>query len=294
MPMKQFAAFEAHNGWVTALGFAPDGALFSGGWDHLVKRWDASSGALLNTFSGHSQVVDALQVSPDGSMLLTASVDKTVRAWDIGSGRATHTLDGHRGTVAALSIAPDGRSAASGSYDRTIRIWDLSNGTVSAVLKGHKNNVVALAISPDGRLLASGGVADELRLWSLADLAPLGKFAAHERAIASLRFLPDSHSLVSTGADDTLRIWDTTGFRQTMQVQLGAGGTHALAISPGERLAAITCDRALKVIDLQHGAIVETLAIPVKGVYGVSFSPDGSLLAASSTDKMVRVWETNA
>src|SRR3990172_6068285 len=116
MQMKQVSEFIAHDGWVTALAFGSDGTLFSGGWDHLAKRWDPITGTLLNTYDGHDQVVYSVLGSPDGCVLLTASVDKTARVWDVDTAIPLHILTGHRKTVSALAISPDGKIAFTGSY----------------------------------------------------------------------------------------------------------------------------------------------------------------------------------
>ena len=53
------------------------------GKDKLVKIWDAASGKLQTSFSGHKARVHVLAFSPDGSRLASADDEKTIKLWEI-------------------------------------------------------------------------------------------------------------------------------------------------------------------------------------------------------------------
>ena len=57
-----------------------------------VRLWDAASGKLIASL-GDPQCFDVLYgtFSPDGTRILTASIDSTARLWDAASGK-THRL----------------------------------------------------------------------------------------------------------------------------------------------------------------------------------------------------------
>jgi WD40 repeat protein len=278
------------DGWATGVLMLPDGGFLTTGVDPYVKQWDAN-GVLLRTLAGHEKSVDALALHPDGQRLLTGSVDATARLWDTHSGEPLAVLVGHKKTVAAVAVTPDGMLGVTGSYDRTIRLWDLESGTSRAVLKGHPNNVVSTRVSPDGSLLASGGVGTELRLWTL----PTGELLkvvshAHDGAVVVSGFTPDGTRLVTIGADNLLAVRGVPELEEHWSVSVGAGGTHQSSISPDGRLIAVTVDHAVRVIDLETGAAVDELPFEVKGVYGVSFSADGTVLATATADSFLRTW----
>lgn len=74
------------NGVVESLAFSPDGSVLASGQsytDNAVLLWEAATGQLLHTLSGHEHAVDVLAFSPDGAMLASGSYDGSLRLWGV-------------------------------------------------------------------------------------------------------------------------------------------------------------------------------------------------------------------
>jgi WD40 repeat protein len=122
--------------------------------------------ALLLTLEGHSSAVTAVQFSPDGSKLASASYDKKVMVWDPSTGARLHTLEGHSDVVLAVQFSPDGSKLASASRDNKVMVWDPSTGARLHTLKGHSSAVTAVQFSQDGSKLASASYDKKVMVWN--------------------------------------------------------------------------------------------------------------------------------
>lgn len=56
--------------------------------DKLIKIWDATTGDIIQTLSGHSEGISDIAWSAHNDYIASASDDKTVRIWslDVGCG----------------------------------------------------------------------------------------------------------------------------------------------------------------------------------------------------------------
>jgi WD40 repeat protein len=102
---------------------------------------DQPSDALIRIFTGHTDTVNAVGISPDGTWLATASWDGTARIW-AADGTPRVTLAGHNDQVRAVAISPDGTWLATASTDGTARIWTVDQASV-----------------PDGTVIRVDGIA---------------------------------------------------------------------------------------------------------------------------------------
>jgi serine/threonine protein kinase len=101
--------------------------------------------AQLAVLSGHGDAVYSAAYSPDGSRIVTASIDKTARIWDARTGAELAVLSGHASVVYSAAYSPDGSRIVTASDDKTARIWDAGTGSQLAVLSGHGDRINSAA-----------------------------------------------------------------------------------------------------------------------------------------------------
>ncbi len=87
------AEFDAHDGAVSAVGFAPEGgALITGGADGMVRHWARGDGSAAQELGKHDGAVTFAAVSGDATFALTGSEDGTTRLWNIKTAKPLITL----------------------------------------------------------------------------------------------------------------------------------------------------------------------------------------------------------
>lgn len=96
----------------------------------------------ITRLTDYSAEVWAVQFSPDGNTLATASDDGTAQLWT-REGTLIATLNGHSGSVWDVQFSPDGTTLATASLDGTAKLWT-SKGTLITTLDGHSGSVKAV------------------------------------------------------------------------------------------------------------------------------------------------------
>jgi len=170
-------------------------------------------------------------------------------------------------------------------------------GQVRKILRDFPHGVDALAFSPDGKILATGTYPstagkDAVTLWDVAsgkELCRLGDNAPF--GCSSLAFSPDGKTLVSNGSpEQSIFLWDvaTRKVRLTIKVPRGVGGL--LAVSPDSKTLAANGDGPpVRLYDMETGKeklVLERFFKPIALV----FSPDGKMLAGSTYNGWVMLW----
>ena len=74
-----------HEGAVTGVSFSPDGRrVLTAIRDETARVWDAATGQLRHTLTGHKTQAWGVAFSPDGRTLATGAEEGTVKLWDLG------------------------------------------------------------------------------------------------------------------------------------------------------------------------------------------------------------------
>jgi WD40 repeat protein len=266
-----------HVGIVQTLAFSPDGKFLASGIrdcgpsDKPLKLWDAETGELLRTFGGLGDDVYFVGFSPDGKTLVSSGgKDSTIQLWDTETVALLRTLTGHSDFVFSVAFSPDGKVLASGSFDTTLKLWDVKTGALFRTLSGHRGHVMPAVFSPDGKTLASSGDDATIKVWDTATGALLWTLMGHSDRVRSVVFSPNGKLLASGSDDASVRLWAAETGRLLRKIMPLDPLLQPLA--PAGKLFGWEIDG--------HSY----------GVNAVAFSPDGKILASSSVDPVVKLW----
>jgi len=164
-----------HTEWISCVRFSPNTAnpvIVSCGWDKLVKVWNLTNCKLRTNHIGHTQFLNTVTVSPDGSLCASGGKDGQAMLWDLNEGKHLYTLDAGD-NIEALTFSPN-RYWLCAAAGPAIKIWDLESKAVVDSLttdpanKDKQPNVISLAWTADGQTLFAGYTDNTIRVWHVS------------------------------------------------------------------------------------------------------------------------------
>ncbi|HML21805.1 MAG TPA: hypothetical protein PKD09_09165 [Aggregatilinea sp.] len=159
-------------------------------------------------------------------------------------------------SLSAFAVSPDGAVLAYG-IDHVV-LADAQTSRVIANLPGGVSYLSDLAFRFDSAVLASAAMSDSIRLWNVATQQEIGSFHSGEGATQGIAYSPDGTLLAAAASFATaITVWNVS--------------------DPAAPALAVTLDREDQ--DFSNGALNV-----------IAFSPDGTLLAVVSRNKIL-LWD---
>jgi WD40 repeat protein len=183
--------------------------------DQTIRRWNVTTGEPVGEpLHGHDAKVTSVAVSPDGTLITSASGDRTIRMWDLKTGALIgKPLEGHSRDVTSITFSPDGTKIASCSKDRTIRLWSIkTQAMIGNPFEGHSDYVNSVAFSCDGAFLVSGAGDSTVRVWNVkTGFEVCEPLEEHTSSVTSVAYAPDGIHIISGSWDRSVRVWNLAG-----------------------------------------------------------------------------------
>ena len=211
---KRIAILERYGG---NIAFSRDGLLLAtskgAAWDHVIKIWNVKTRKLLTTLEGHTDQINAVAFSRDGTLLASGSGngmlgDDSVRLWDVASRENIATIEVPGAGVWSVAFSPNGTTLTWGSALGGVTLWDVASREEVAYLEEGSPPV---AFSPDGSTLffSSGGGA--ITLWDVANETELTTLTGASPDVTSMSLSPDG-TILASGSwwGGTITLWDVS------------------------------------------------------------------------------------
>ena len=307
-----------HVSWVRGLTFTADGRrLVSAGADQTVRIWDIQERRELAALRGHLSEVSCVAVTPDGKTILSGCKDGTLFGWDAQRPDRKKPFETLPVRVADLQFFPDTQGMLSLNADGTVSLWDPATLQKTERITALGSDVARLIVSPDCARLYAGTRQGDIQVldWTarlvITNLSGFsgrgfpggppghGPFGGRNFAFGPVGLIDNGRTLVTAGSDSTIRLWDTASWQSKGAWKVNAAKPGEgppffpaqIALSRDERFLLVGGLAGFDFRSLLDGHTESSLTNQNRGVSGTAFSPDGNLLAVSSMEGAVHLWD---
>uniref|UniRef100_A0A672SRG7 APG16-like 1 n=1 Tax=Sinocyclocheilus grahami TaxID=75366 RepID=A0A672SRG7_SINGR len=247
----------------------------------------------LHVFDAHDGEVNAVRFSPGSRLLATGGMDRRVKLWEVVSGRCEPkgVLTGSNAGITSIEFDSAGSYLLAASNDFASRIWTVDDYRLRHTLTGHSGKVLSARFLLDNARIVSGSYDRTLKLWDLRSKVCMKTVFAG----SSCNDIVCTEQCVMSGHfDKKVRFWDIRAESIVHELEL-LGRVTSLDLNH-DRTELLSCSRddLVKIIDLRSNAVRQTFDAQGfkcgSDFTRVTFSPDGSYVAAGSADGVLYIW----
>ena len=201
--------------------------------------------------AGHTDVVEAVAISPDMKWVASGSRDRTVRLWDRNSGDVVRVVKGHTSHIRDVLFGPDGTQLVTIGDDGVAGVWDVER------LTRRRRAGRYLAFADDSNLLAAG--LNGLSIWDPQQSEAARRFDVGE--VLAVRYAPGSQS-VAVADLQRIQVLDTTTQNPPRILARSGGSLMDFVFSDPRTIVAVYEDQRLVVWNTETTSQVKALPLP--------------------------------
>ncbi|MBP88579.1 MAG: hypothetical protein CMJ64_17995 [Planctomycetaceae bacterium] len=282
---KENAKLEGHTDAVWAVAFHGN-LIATGGADRQLRLWEPN-GKSLGALPGHADWISGIDFSPDGTQIVTSSLDRSIRIWNVAD---TLAAAGPIGVAAAkvaesqtqFNTADDAIAATEPMIEPAKKKADILGAVAKAraaaevlaqvtEVAAKFKDVAFVKVDIEGAKKAS----DEATKAADEAAKPLAGDKPFTEQVTKLKAGPAAEA--NTARDAAVKAAADLAAKLDQANKTKDGATKALADAKAN----------LKALSAKQARVVNGFK---STVWSVAFSPDGKLVAAGS-HKSLQVWD---
>ncbi len=326
---NEIRTFKNHSDEILALGISNDGSyMVSGGRDYKISIWPLNGlitknikapmgvlsfalfpdqekvlvggmdtfayvldleGKVLTKFSGHRNRMDAIAVSPDGTLCATGDRQGRFFLWTSTGEQKLAITPFERTHIECVTFSADGQKMLVGGKSREAKLIDLE-GNILQTFKGHTSDVKAAIFTPDQQSILTASRDGTARLWNM-DGTMIREFIGHEKDLYCIDVSSDGKYVLTGSKDKTGRLWSIDG--DSLMVFTGHSNLiDDISFSPDDQYVISSArDKTIKIWDLE-GNELQTNATHKNLVMDIDYDPSGNYIWSADIDGRLQKWMT--
>ncbi|KHN00172.1 66 kDa stress protein [Glycine soja] len=296
--------FDGHSRRVLSCAYKPTRPfrVVTCGEDFLVNFYEGPPFRFKLSHRDHSNFVNCVRYSPDGSKFISVSSDKKGIIFDGKSAEKIGELSsegGHTGSIYAVSWSPDGKQVLTVSADKSAKVWDITEGNNGKVKKtltcagsgGVEDMLVGCLWLNDYLVTVSLGGTISIFLATDLDKAPT-TFSGHMKNVSSLTILRSNPRVLLSSSYDGLIVKWIQGIGYSGKLHRKENSQIKCLAAVEEEIVTSGFDNKIRRVSLHRDQCGDTEAIDIgsqpKDLSVALLSPELALVSIDSGVVMLR------
>ena len=262
----------------------------------------------LRVYEGHTDILNAVDVSTDGKWIATASKDNEARLWrwngELQDFEPFARFQGHAGAITAISLCKsqnEPKFLITGSSDLTIKKWKIPN-TPNSIVKtseytrrAHDKDINSIDVSPNDEYFATASYDKLGKVWQTDSGETIGVLKGHKRGLWDINFYKFDKLIVTGSGDKTIKVWSLLDFSCKKTLEGHTNSVQRVKFFNREHPQLLSCgaDGLIKLWDYKQGEIIKSLDNHDQRIWAMDLKNDGEYFTTADADGKLSFWTDN-